>query len=63
MRTTEAHMVSKNMADKIRDWYKKGFKVHEIAQMLKLPEDLIKAVIDQPKTAEEWKRRLFSNRH
>lgn len=56
-------MVSKNMAGMIRDWYKKGYKPHEIAQLVKLPEDLVKAIINPPTTAEEWNRKIFSNHH
>lgn len=59
----EARMVSKNMAGMIRDWYKKGYKPHEIAQLVKLPEDLVKAIINPPTTAEEWNRKIFSNHH
>lgn len=56
-------MVTKNMADKIRDLYKNGYSVREIAQVSKLPEQLVKAIVEKPKTAEEWKRTIFSNHH
>lgn len=54
-------MVSKNIADMITDWHKKGYSVHEIATVAKLPEDLVEALVKKPKTAEEWKRKIFSN--
>ena len=63
MHTTEheAQMVRKNMADMIINWHKKGYSVREIARVSKLPEDLVKAIVEKPKTAEEWNRRIFSN--
>lgn len=54
-------MVSKNMTDMITNWHKKGYSVREIARVAKLPEDLVKAIVEKPKTAEEWKRTIFSN--
>lgn len=54
-------MVRKNVADKIRDWYKKGYNAREIAQVAKLPEDLVKAIVEKPATAEEWNKKIFSN--
>lgn len=54
-------MVSKSVADKIRDWYQKGYSVREIATVAKLPEELVKAIVEKPTTAEEWKRTIFSN--
>lgn len=59
--TKEAQMVTKNMADKIRDLYKNGYSVREIARVAKLPEQLVEAIVNPPKTAEEWKRTIFSN--
>lgn len=56
-------MVSKSVADKIRDWYQKGYNAREIAQVAKLPEQLVEAIIYKPTTAEEWNRRIFSNHH
>lgn len=56
-------MVRKNVADMIRDWHKKGYSVREIARVAKLPEDLVKAIVEKPKTAEEWNRKIFSNHH
>lgn len=58
-----AQMVSKNMEDMIRDWHKKGYSVREIARVAKLPEDLVKAIVEKPKTAEEWNKKIFSNHH
>lgn len=54
-------MVSKNMADMITDWHKKGYNAREIARVAKLPEDLVKAIVEKPATAEEWNRKIFSN--
>lgn len=59
--TKEAQMVTKNMADKIRDLYKNGYSVRGIARVAKLPEQLVEAIVNPPKTAEEWKRTIFSN--
>lgn len=56
-------MVSKTVADTIRHWHAKGYNAREIAQVSKLPEQLVEAIINQPKTAEEWKRTIFSNHH
>lgn len=56
-------MVSKSMADMITNWHKKGYSVREIARVAKLPEDLVKAIVEKPKTAEEWNRKIFSNHH
>lgn len=56
-------MISKNMADMITDWHKKGYNAREIAQVAKLPEQLVEAIINPPTTAEEWKRTIFSNHH
>lgn len=55
-------MVRKNVADLIRDWHKKGYSVREIATVAKLPEDLVKAIVEKPKTAEEWNKKIFSHR-
>ncbi|MFU0537454.1 hypothetical protein ACMZ7J_03040 [Gardnerella greenwoodii] len=56
-------MVSKNVADMIRHWHAKGYNVREIATVAKLPEDLVKAIVEKPKTAEEWNKKIFSNHH
>lgn len=54
-------MVRKNIADMIINWYKKGYSVREIATVAKLPEELVKAIVEKPTTAEEWNRKIFSN--
>lgn len=54
-------MVSKTAADMIRHWHEEGYNAREIAQVSKLPEQLVEAIIYQPTTAEEWKRKIFSN--
>lgn len=54
-------MVSKTVKDMITGWYKKGYSVREIATVAKLPEDLVKAIVEKPATAEEWNRKIFSN--
>lgn len=54
-------MVSKTVKDMITGWYKKGYSVQEISQVAKLPEELVKAIVEKPKTAEEWKKKIFSH--
>lgn len=54
-------MVRKNIADMIIHWHTKGYSIRKIAQVTKLPEQLVKAIVEKPKTAEEWKRKIFSN--
>lgn len=54
-------MVDKKTVDRVRDWYQKGYNAREIAQVAKLPERLIEAIIYKPTTAEEWNRKIFSN--
>lgn len=56
-------MVSKTVADMIRHWHAKGYNARKIAQVAKLPEQLVEAIIYKPKTAEEWNRKIFSNHH
>ena len=56
-------MVSKSATEMIRHWYEKGYNAREIAQVAKLPEQLVEAIINPPTTAEEWKRTIFSNHH
>lgn len=56
-----SNMVSKSVADMITNWHKKGYSVREIARVAKLPEDLVKAIVEKPKTAEKWNRKIFSN--
>lgn len=56
-------MVSKTAADMIRHWHAKGYNAREIAQVAKLPERLVEAIINPPTTAEEWNKQIFSNHH
>lgn len=54
-------MVRKNIADMIIHWHAKGYSIREIARVAKLSEDLVKAIVEKPTTAEEWNKKIFSN--
>lgn len=54
-------MVAKKMTDLIRKWYADGMPLNYICKQTGLTEQLVEAIIKQPKTTEEWNRQIFSN--
>lgn len=54
-------MVTKKMTDLIRKWYADGIPLSYICKQTGLTEQQVKAIINPPKTAEEWNRQIFSN--
>lgn len=55
------HVIPKKVTDLIRQWYTDGMPISYISKQTGLTEQHVKAIINQPKTAEEWNRRIFSN--
>lgn len=58
-----AQMVSKKTVDLIRKWHADRIPISYICKQTGLTEQHVKAIIKQPKTAEEWNRTIFSNHH
>lgn len=54
-------MVTKKMTDLIRKWYADNIPISYICKQTGLTEQHIKAIIKNTTTAEEWKKKIFSN--
>lgn len=54
-------MIPKKVTDLIRKWYTDGMPLDYIRKQTGLTEQHIKAIIKNTTTAEEWKKKIFSN--
>lgn len=54
-------MIPKKVTDLIRKWHADGIPIRYICKQTGLTEQHVKAIIENTTTAEEWKRRIFSN--
>lgn len=55
-------MIPKKVTDRIRQWHADRMPISYISKQTGLTEQHVKAIINQPKTAEEWNKRIFSHR-
>lgn len=60
--TKRTQMIPKKVTDLIRKWYADGMPMNYICKQTGLSEQHIKAIIENTTTAEEWKKKIFSNR-
>ena len=56
-----APVIPKKVTDRIRQWHADRMPISYICKQTGLTEQHVKAIINQPKTAEEWNRKIFSN--
>ena len=56
-----APVIPKKVTDRIRKWHADRIPISYISKQTGLTEQHVKAIINQPKTAEEWNKRIFSN--
>lgn len=54
-------MIPKKVTDLIRKWYADGMPLNYICKQTGLTEQHVKAIIENTTTAEEWKKKIFSN--
>lgn len=57
-----APVIPKKVTDLIRKWHADRMPISYISKQTGLSEQHIKAIIENATTAEEWKKRIFSNR-
>lgn len=54
-------MIPKKVTDLIRKWHADGIPMSYICKQTGLTEQHVKAIIENTTTAEEWKKKIFSN--